>query len=55
MPEGGTVHFDVHRQNGEVVMQIRDEGSGISEEDQSQIFSPFFTTKSGGTGTRVCP
>lgn len=31
-------------------ISIRDNGSGISEEQKSRIFSPNFTTKSGGTG-----
>ena len=29
---------------------IDDNGSGVSEENQSKLFTPNFTTKSGGTG-----
>ncbi len=31
-------------------VEIADQGAGISDADLPQIFSPFFTTKSGGTG-----
>jgi len=34
-----------------VTIQIADNGSGISEEVQSQLFDPFFTTKPVGEGT----
>src|SRR5688572_2963117 len=35
---------------GQVVIEVRDEGPGISEDDLERIFSPFFTTKPQGTG-----
>jgi signal transduction histidine kinase len=34
-----------------VCCEVRDEGSGISENDLKFIFDPFFTTKAPGTGT----
>ncbi len=34
-----------------VVATIRDDGPGISEEDQPRVFDPFFTTKDVGEGT----
>ncbi|GIL18326.1 MAG: hypothetical protein BroJett040_20770 [Oligoflexia bacterium] len=38
--------------NGQyVIIQIRDNGSGISEEIQDRIFEPFFTTKGKDKGT----
>ncbi|MEO5323005.1 PAS domain S-box protein [Mesorhizobium sp. CC13] len=35
---------------GEVVVEVSDTGSGISEEVASQLFKPFTTTKPGGMG-----
>ena len=58
MPGGGTVTLSARKtavpdkKNGEfaVELRVRDEGEGIPEEVRSQIFRPFFTTKSDGTG-----
>ena len=36
--------------NGEVAVMIADQGHGIPEPHASEIFKPFFTTKSSGTG-----
>jgi len=36
---------------GEVVLVVEDNGTGISEENLSKIFNPFFTTKPPGKGT----
>ncbi len=40
------------RQTGEFVeLIVRDNGTGISKENQKKIFDPFFTTKDVGAGT----
>lgn len=40
------------KSTGKVIIKVRDEGEGMTEEIQKSIFDPFFTTKldSGGTG-----
>jgi signal transduction histidine kinase len=35
---------------GRILVEISDNGHGISEQDREKIFTPNFTTKSGGTG-----
>ena len=34
----------------EIMVEIKDTGDGISPEELSRVFSPFFTTKEQGTG-----
>ncbi|MCB9708941.1 MAG: HAMP domain-containing protein [Myxococcales bacterium] len=50
MPRGGRIWLSVRQAEDHVHITIRDEGTGISREDLSKIFSPFFTTKPAGTG-----
>jgi two-component system, NtrC family, nitrogen regulation sensor histidine kinase NtrY len=48
-PEG-LIQIDVSRDEDHWQVKIRDNGSGISPEQQEKIFSPYFTTKSSGMG-----
>jgi len=45
---GVSLHQDLAKQ--EVVIQVTDNGVGISAEQQERIFTPYFTTKSSGSG-----
>jgi PAS domain S-box-containing protein len=61
MPEGGVIK--IHAENVDVAadnelplkegkylkLSIKDQGSGISQEDLQKIFDPYFTTKPSGT------
>lgn len=50
MPQGGELTVRTHRGGGEIEISVSDTGSGIEEENISQLFTPFFTTKAEGTG-----
>jgi signal transduction histidine kinase len=50
MPQGGTLTISAHREEDQVITEIRDEGSGIPPEIQEKIFELYFTTKQGGSG-----
>ncbi|WP_285670764.1 hybrid sensor histidine kinase/response regulator [Paralimibaculum aggregatum] len=53
-PEGRLRLASFHdAEAGEVVVEIADNGHGISRDVQARIFEPFFTTKAVGTGTGV--
>lgn len=49
-PSGGSVRLEIDADEFRVI----DTGSGISQEAQERLFSPFFTTKSDGTGLGLC-
>jgi signal transduction histidine kinase len=46
-----TIHTEVSEDKSRVIIQIRDNGSGILPEHQTKLFDPFFTTKPVGKGT----
>jgi signal transduction histidine kinase len=50
MPQGGTLTITAHREEDQVITEIRDEGGGIPPELHEKIFELYFTTKPGGSG-----
>ena len=51
MKEGGTLKVRTRKEPTDVMVEIRDNGSGIPESVRTHIFEPFFTTKPVGEGT----
>ena len=50
MPAGGRMRVRTARENGHAVLEVADEGSGISPETLGRVFEPFYSTKENGTG-----
>ncbi len=46
----GRIKIQIRSSNGNVLLSVEDNGKGISAEDMQDIFNPFFTTKTRGTG-----
>lgn len=50
MPQGGTLTVSTVQMNEMICIKFIDTGIGISENDIEQLFEPFFTRKTKGTG-----
>ena len=50
MPEGGDLTVNVEVRGDDLVLKITDTGHGIPPDQVPNLFTPFFTTKPGGTG-----
>ena len=44
------INLSEQRENGSIIVSVKDNGQGIPASMQSKIFAPNFTTKSSGTG-----
>jgi C4-dicarboxylate-specific signal transduction histidine kinase len=51
MEERGCIRIRVYQKESFAMIDILDDGCGISEENLANIFTPFFTTKPVGEGT----
>jgi nitrogen fixation/metabolism regulation signal transduction histidine kinase len=50
MPGGGTLGVRARLTPAGVALEVRDSGPGLSEEQRARLFTPYYTTKPGGTG-----
>ena len=50
MPKGGTLSLRSRRDDGNVIIEIADTGSGLTREECERIFTPYYTSKQHGTG-----
>ena len=51
MDGSGTLYLSLQRRDQMAEVEIRDDGCGMTPEEQSQALEPFFTTKPPGSGT----
>jgi signal transduction histidine kinase len=47
----GRITVHTRRDNSQLVVEVKDNGMGISDETRHRIFEPFFTTRQTGEGT----
>jgi signal transduction histidine kinase len=50
MPNGGELTLRTRRDDGRVVIEVTDTGSGLTREECARIFTPYYTSKQHGTG-----
>jgi len=50
MPAGGTLTMRTSEHDGNVRIEVADTGKGLTPEECSRLFTPYYTTKQQGTG-----
>ncbi|MED1862515.1 ATP-binding protein [Fictibacillus nanhaiensis] len=50
LPDGGVISLSAAPVDGHVVLSVKDNGVGMTDEQQKRIGEPFYTTKCNGTG-----
>jgi two-component system, NtrC family, nitrogen regulation sensor histidine kinase NtrY len=50
MPQGGMLTIETKAVGDHVEIRVSDTGSGLTEEECSRLFTPYYTTKQHGTG-----
>jgi len=50
MPAGGTLTMRTSEHEGSVRIEVADTGKGLTPEECSRLFTPYYTTKQQGTG-----
>ncbi len=49
-PPGGAIKIEIDQARGDYLVSVSDEGSGLPKQDPEELFQPFVTTKTRGTG-----
>lgn len=49
-PEEGPVRVLLAERDGELIVEVRDQGPGVPPEDREKVFEPFVTGRTKGTG-----
>jgi two-component system nitrogen regulation sensor histidine kinase NtrY len=50
MPQGGTLTLRTQNDDGKLLIEVADTGSGMTAEECERIFTPYYTSKQHGTG-----
>ncbi len=50
IPDGGHVDIDLASDDNDVIVSIRDDGAGMTEDQVTHLFEPYKTSKKHGTG-----
>ena len=50
MPSGGALSVRTRRAGDAVHIEVSDTGEGLTDEERSRLFTPYYTTKQHGTG-----
>src|SRR5207302_8246718 len=50
MANGGTLTLRTRRDNGKVIIEVADTGTGLTREECERVFTPYYTSKQHGTG-----
>ncbi len=48
--DAGMIQIKLNHEKNDLVIQVKDNGIGMDEEELKKIFTPYFTTKSTGSG-----
>ena len=51
MPQGGSITVSMDRRPPDLIITVADTGEGMPPDVAENIFTPYFTTKSKGSGT----
>lgn len=50
LPRGGRIVLRTYARDGRAVIEVEDDGTGMTPETRERLFEPFFTTKPAGQG-----